>query len=878
MSEAAPSLEGLVNCYRRAQRDTGTHAELEIRFHNIARGTFEAIFRALLKHGPGVMTRSVNTIMKAGEGPQRRLLTSRIREMAFEGTRRVSERYTQKTPLALPIRQKSSGGVSYSVALAAEAPGEPFTATEESLIRVKARTSFALSADEAEAKAEANDWRVDLTISREFAGSAVDGLKAAKDQMFAPSTPEALLAWAAKRGDCRYEVEVEFVAEGAARDAIRPGGISAAAEAVLRHADPGVERALALQAEIYHAAGYIIRAPAYRRRFVQELGLRRLLPAALAFTRAEYREIYPPAGFWVTPKADGTRALGIARGGQGRVAADVLHVFGAGPSRGDTILDGEFTSTGVFFAFDAISVAGEDVSAQPFEKRHALLAAGVAQLCAVGIPARVKDYGQIIDPSPLGISKVIRAIHDASREYAADGLVLVEPGRPYADTRSYKWKPATHNTLDALVRRAPAVALGRAPFVDNPGSRLHFLFVGIDPDQLRALAIEPCPGYSALFPERAGSLMPIQFAPSSTPLAYLFQHAGDDLDGKVVELRITGMRDGLVDWEVVRVRTDRQTEVEAHSYFGNTMQTAELTWLNYIDPFPLEQLWDGPGADYFREAKSDIYHAQTAALSFAKTRQIAALRGADVIDLGAGKGQDLGRYLDAGVRRLLAVDSDRAALSTLVRRKYDFAKKKQGTRTHVQMLVADLNAPHAQTLAKFAALGFADAGAVVCNLAAHYFIRDMPAMRNFAAVVAGVLRPGGTASLTVMDGAALHAALRGIPEGGTWDLSEPVAPGAPAVRKFSLKRLYASDTLEACGQRIGVLLPFSAGEYYEESLVNVDTLCSEFAARGLARTSSASVAERLKAFGKDNANLAAKLTDIDRQYLGLFRELVFQRS
>ena len=45
-----------------------------------------------------------------------------------------------------------------------------------------------------------------------------------------------------------------------------------------------------------------------------------------------------------------------------------------------------------------------------------------------------------------------------------------------------------------------------------------------------------------------------------------------------------------------------------------------------------------------------------------------------------------------------------------------------------------------------------------------------------------------------------------------------------AGRKYSMWRSYASKILESAGQRIGVLLPFNVGQYYEECLVDVGAL------------------------------------------------------
>jgi hypothetical protein len=88
----------------------------------------------------------------------------------------------------------------------------------------------------------------------------------------------------------------------------------------------------------------------------------------------------------------------------------------------------------------------------------------------------------------------------------------------------------------------------------------------------------------------------------------------------------------------------------------------------------------------------------------------------------------------------------------------------------------------------------------------------------------------------------------------------------------------SADALEPAGQRIGVLLPFSEGRYYEEFLVNTKALTAEFAARGFGLVASTSAAGSIADFEARNRAVAALLTEGDRRWLALYGELVFQRN
>jgi hypothetical protein len=102
--------------------------------------------------------------------------------------------------------------------------------------------------------------------------------------------------------------------------------------------------------------------------------------------------------------------------------------------------------------------------------------------------------------------------------------------------------------------------------------------------------------------------------------------------------------------------------------------------------------------------------------------------------------------------------------------------------------------------------------------------------------------------------------------------------GAQAVRKYSMRRNYASKTLEAAGQRIGVLLPFSDGQYYEECLVNVGALSKVLAARGFGAPVQRPIVDSIDEFAAQNRPLAAELTAADREWLGLYATLVYRRE
>ena len=131
--------------------------------------------------------------------------------------------------------------------------------------------------------------------------------------------------------------------------------------------------------------------------------------------------------------------------------------------------------------------------------------------------------------------------------------------------------------------------------MDLPGHTLYFLFVGISADMMRQFGLTRCPGYAELFPahERNTGYFPIQFSPSDQPYAYLFHYPNETVgrDGKkvpsepienrIVELGLPSLdsADGndatpAPGWQLNRVRSDRDEDLQRGRLFGNNFKTA----------------------------------------------------------------------------------------------------------------------------------------------------------------------------------------------------------------------------------------------------------------------------------------------------------------
>ena len=846
----------------------------------------------------------------------------------------------RKTDMLPPVSVTINQNLRYKLSFASEIPIKDAVFDSRSLMRVRNRVSILFPA-------HSPVWRVDLgvvsqttgMVSHDDHGVRRSSLETTVEQMFLPGmTPENMLSMmglgvATGPGgeapdEYQYEVEIEHV------DSRNPATAASVVDMVDRILAAAKTPTASDEVAIRDMKTLLIRLlVTERRRLGVAPSLKQVLPQVIALTKNIYLQLFPPVGFYLTIKTDGFRAPAVAEGRRLRMLGDRMYEFTLPPvtsaaadesapaaaaaadesiappsSVRRTVADGELVvgddNNVTYYIFDVMVVNGESVTDEPFEQRLKYFDTVAKTLGKYeGVKVVAKGFVPIADGSAAALERTARKVHEAPYPFGTDGLIFVKPGNSYTHTRTFKWKPLSDMTIDFLARRVNQTTVPHPP---RPGFTLHFLFVKITRDQFRSLGMDMAPGYDQLFPGTPGAFFPVQFSAPSAPAAYVYWHpdaaggadaagaAGteDDqtIDGRIVEMRCRAPCAAATnplespDWELVRIRHDHDADAERGVAFGNAYRTAVSTWFNYVNPFPIEDLWN-PMAGYFAGKKNSMYNAQTAYVSFAKTRPIRALSFKhNVVDLGAGKGQDLGRYIDAGVRNLFAVDSDRSGLATLVQRTFQGrggpgrGRDTRAPGTTVRVLLADLTKlPPAETFRRLKALGLPDSGgdAVVCNLAVHYFMRSMSLIRRFADLCALIAhRPGTTVTLSFFDGERIHAMLeqRGVTTG------DAVVVREGETVKYLVRRLYKSRRLEAAGQEIGVVLPFSRGDEYREFLVPMPTLVSTFDQRGLTLSETRGFDELADDFAVSTPELNRRLSDDDRMYLSLYRYATFKRT
>jgi len=856
--------------------------ELEIKFKNITYTTFSKIYEYMLENTDLTKTsihQFVRSLMIHKNGSN--LQITKIKEKRFIDGKSQPAIYTSKTPILVPYHYLTTSGVSYKITLAIENDIKPFISNEDTIIRVINRVSFVYNDKHIK-------WKIDMSIIIQLTGNKdITKVGQIVDQMFKQHTITVYNLLTLFNEDkttqkiYKYEIEAELINN----DRIKLQDVTNMAHNILQIFNPDYMSENTLQSKIYDVAKYLITSPTLLQQYQNKFGMKQLLPKVQTLTRYEYKNIYPMNEFYVTDKADGVRAIVIIDINNGYILAETLITYKLDTEFKVTIADAEFVNN-IVYIFDVIVINGRNISQLTFNERIIHIGEAVTQFKQAGLPVESKPYMLI----GSNIENVIKAMYNRTdKPYNIDGLIFVDPTNNYMTTKTYKWKDIIDNTIDFLVKKAPRSVLGKKPFITKELHTLYFLFVGISNELYNALGLQTCLGYQDIFDNtnviNSTTYFPVQFSPSNAPLAYIYYHPDGnilEIENNVVEFRCIQNCDATngseIGWKPIRIRNDRKRDLESKVYYGNDYRIAEITWINYLDPFPLEQLWINVTDEYFLSNKVGMYHAQTSVMAFLKTDRIMKYGYHNwILDIGSGKGQDLGRYFSAHVKNLIAIDNDRASLSELVRRKFTFAQNtatKRGS-TNVYVILADMTTNYEILLDKIFDISRVPEkhiDTIICNLSIHYYIYTNNLLNNFISLINTLITQNGEIVITCFFGEEVFKLLSTIAEGQEWTVYEN------QIIKYSIRKLYSSNTLENNGQKIGVLLPFSRGEYYEEYLVNTTYLIKELKKHGYELLSKKSVSSILPEFKLKNPSVANSLTDDDKKYLSLYGELVFQRK
>jgi SAM-dependent methyltransferase len=538
----------------------------------------------------------------------------------------------------------------------------------------------------------------------------------------------------------------------------------------------------------------------------------------------------------------------------------------------------------IVLIFDVMVIDDRNVMSYGIEQRITNIPAAITLFTkhtSTDLIFMAKTYHSLA--APLRYKTVFVDMYKTDRGYENDGLILVKTGQAYMRTTALKWKPVEKQTIDFLLKKCPDSFLGKDDYVRKPDHTLYLLYTTASINLANNLHIQYNRGYQTMFPDIYGHLIiPVPFVPPNVPLAYLYYHPqsnpNNNLDSKIVELTcstecvIYNDRKYTVNWEYVKTRDDRI--VIPNKDYGNGYLTAFYSFINHIEPFNFESLYNMQTYDhYFLNRGNNVYIAMKAYMSYVKHTLISgyANKSKSVLDIGSGEGQDLFRYMQNGVEHLMVVDKNKPALTALLKRWLSTAKMtKTKMETALSAVVVDVNDPVDSNIERIKSVSPVDTfNNIFSNHAIHYFAESLDTIRNFAKLCERMTSSGSYIVFTCPFGDEVFEKLK---DTGKWDHYEH------DVLKYSVHSMYTDKTMLSSGQKAKWMLPFSAGKYYEEYLVNVDTFKEIFEEQHMRLILKKSMGSYMDGFSTNNSKRFVQLTKGDIAHINLYGVLVFQRE
>lgn len=505
--------------------------------------------------------------------------------------------------------------------------------------------------------------------------------------------------------------------------------------------------------------------------------VQQLLTKVTPIDRHEYYGKLYKDGYYLTDKLNGTRHVVYIHASKVYVIGppDVLISTTDTDITGDYVLDCEMYN-GDLYVIDVVypsinSTIEERVLKAPSQYKK-------------------KSYIYIDKPSANHHGIEIAARHFYTDEIAAgqdlDGLILSDASSTYYTTSSYKWKPAELETIDLSLKLASPKAKGG--FYD------YILYSEIQSDLATYLGLTVLPTL-----RDKGERTRIQFCPALDPVVYRYSSKRGDLEGKVFEMRYD-LADA--EWILMRERTDKQ--------HPNDFAVCESIFCSYYNPFTLEMLWSAPEAGYYPyETKPKDYEVYNSAMRYMFGREFDLRRGETVLDAGPGKGQDIPLYNKREVAKVLGMEPDTDAITSLVKRRYPRdrrvidttkgGKDKKGA--NVMAFVHGLGEYDAELADEiFEVYGIRVFDRVIANLSAHYFMNTEERMDASLRQIAQLMKSKSKFIFTALD---------------ETQVKNEILIGTVRDPRFRI--------VPKGDGKVDVRMPFS-GEMKEETLVRLDWL------------------------------------------------------
>ncbi len=664
------------------------------------------------------------------------------------------------------------------------------------------------------------------------------------------------------------------------------------------------------QETIFNLAKDIYRDATTISKFKRESGFKRLCPSPVELSRIVFfKKMLPEIdSYYMTDKMDGLHAVLVIDeifkingkrksyiGANIYAVSDTIYTISTcehKPSRNvvveHTVLDVEMMEGKdgkSFHCFDVIAIKSKRTCGIPFYKRFEYFGAANSLLEKHELGS-VKEFIRL---SKESYCKQLTEFYGKTRKYNIDGIIFTPAGMffkealklrtnrferifntEYANTISFKWKPLDQLTIDFYIMEYPK----------KKGA--YALCSGVDSKTFKRLNMSFFDGYKAPGSPNSFQYFPIQFETYDAEFDYVWEppksESSKNLNGMVGEFKLAN-KDGLLPKpQLLRLRTDREGDIARGEYYGNALRYSELIWHSIKYPLKIETMCNPVNTAYFAAEDSEgWYKAGRSFNSFVKTHLMETylpIKGKSrLMDVAAGKGQDLARAVDLGYSEIVAMDKDTDALTELLERKYNLRVKTKNASASVFIKRIDLE-DSAEDNIKSLKIEKESVDNLMINFALHYICHSattakMDPITEFVKLCGHYLKKNGRVLITTFNGEDVYEKLKDVDE---WSITENNR------LKYAIRKDYASDELTNLDQSIDVLLPFSAGEYYHEYLVNYKYIESVFEQHGFSTVNADSFESLIRVFKKQNSNGYRAMTDGDKEYVSLYGFMVFEKN
>ena len=903
---------GVINSYLGVE-NAPTNKELELRIRITDAQLYKTIYERFTEAAESEsIEKSILTIINQDRNTRRR------RETYFNPDGSKTETYIEKTSGKYWLSK--SGMYKLSEATELEIP--IFKVDAADIIRFRVRKSITLS--------NFPDWRFDFTTIKELNRNEINQIPRIKKQMFEGTTQDQIPG-------VKNEFEVEFIPHEKTK--LSTEVIEKTVNDIMKYIDKilniDLEEDSDVQQIVFKVADLLLTKYAEKyqlSQFRQHYGLKELSNNPITLSRSTFQEIHQQhsseknVNWFVTEKTDGLRCfLILGLDGENKVLSNgmvedlAIHV----PSQ-TTILDAEKVSDKEYRIFDILMLNNKEVANQPFEERYELILQVTEQ------PTTKKEKIKIMrkDMTLITAENYTKTIKKYSQIKGTDGLIFTPANAQtqkdtkqrfktrcdYFDMKVYKFKPPKDLTTDFLIMEVPQSLMGKKPFIIQPPSpqkikeakekkktektekkekttknqktqKMYVLFCGITWSDKKTLNIDLIPGYDKILDQinYTDKYFPIQFSPSVQPDAFIFttSETEQDFNGKIGEFKYEG-KPPTGEWKLLRLREDKQASLIKGVGFGNNFRVAESTLIQFFNPLEIDELIDPvkTTSEYFVKDATKEYKPLTKVNNFVTSQMIRQLEKSNfVIDLAAGKGQNLFTWNCFGIKNIICQDIDAAALEELNRRRYIMDTEKtciyntagslnKTNNMHTWICQSDLNDPaqkNIDLIRSFTPDQTTEVDGILINLALHYIISDKSSLRNFITLISNLLKKNGLFIFTAFDGDRIQTLLKHIKKGQTWEAGKLES----GETKYAIRKDYDDKTSKSA-KKIAVRHHFAGGKFYEENLLDIQEVINTFQNSGFSLIRQGSFADMHPEYKQFNRTFAEKLTKEDLLYSSLY--------